>query len=57
MFRPVSACAHVRAMQSMRVLDADVYAEGWRSHVCHICAATTWKVALSSPVFFFFFFF
>ena len=39
MFRPVAACAHVRAMQSMRVLDADVYAEGRRSHVCHIFAA------------------
>ena len=57
MFRQVSACAHVRAMQSMRVLDADVYAEGRRSHVCHICAATTCKVAMSSLVFFFFFFF
>ena len=33
MFRPVSACAHVRAMQSMRVFDVDVSAEGRRSHV------------------------
>ena len=57
MFRPVSACAHVRAMQSIRVPDADVYAEGRRRHVCDICAATTCKVALSSIVFFFFFFF
>ena len=32
-------------------------AEGRRSHVCHICAATTCKVALSSLVFFVFVFF
>ena len=44
-------------MQSMRVPDADVYAEGRWRHVCDICAATTCKVALSSIVFFFFFFF
>ena len=33
MFRPVSACAHVRTMQSMRVLDANAYAKVGMPHL------------------------